>query len=106
MSWCSRVSGVFVTASPDSAELVYQAALDCFVSCLSSCAKRVALAKAIAVKLNLPQDLVSWADFVSLCSVAFAVCLTLFERPCFRVCVCVCVCVLDKIVALKHAYSL
>ena len=59
MSWCSCVSSVFVAASPDSAELMFQAALDCFVSCLPSPSKRLALAKAIAAKLNLTKDKVT-----------------------------------------------
>ena len=56
MSWCSCVSSVFVVASPDSAELMYQAALDCFVSCLPNPSKRLAVAEAIAAKLNLTKD--------------------------------------------------
>ena len=43
-------------SSPDSAELVYQAALDCFVSSLPSQNRRLALAHDIAVKLNMPLD--------------------------------------------------
>ena len=70
MSWCSCVSSVFVVASPDSAELMYQAALDCFVSCLPNPSKRLAVAEAIAAKLNLTKDKVpiwyhSFADFES-----------------------------------------
>ncbi|KAK7492084.1 hypothetical protein BaRGS_00016748 [Batillaria attramentaria] len=56
MSWCSRISADFDPSSPSSGAKVFQAALDCFVSCLSKPSKRLPLAEAIAAKLNITKD--------------------------------------------------
>ncbi|XP_076466261.1 midasin-like [Babylonia areolata] len=55
MSWCSCVSSGFVATSPSSAELILQAAVDCFVSCLPCPARRLALTQAVATHLSLTE---------------------------------------------------
>lgn len=60
ISWCSRISMDFDHTSPDSPARIFQAALDCFVACLSNPSKRLPLAEAIAAKLGITKDKVCY----------------------------------------------
>lgn len=61
MTWCRRIARKFDVKSHESAVMVFQHALDCFCASISQPEKQMAVAIAIATKLNISKDKVSIA---------------------------------------------